>query len=77
MDLLMSIKDFYKELVDLKIVEKIPEYEIIEKIADEVYDNNYSSLDKFIVITLAPENYEKLKKAEEHIKEIVNDEKNN
>lgn len=71
MDLLMAIKEFYDILLKHKIIQTKPKYEEIEKIADEVYDNDYKNLQKYLIVTLEPTIYNNLKNKLQEIKNIV------
>lgn len=76
MDLLLSIKQLYELLVELKIEEKIPTLSELEKIADELYGGNVKKLNKLLKLPLAPENYTRILEKVSTIKEIVSNEKN-
>lgn len=76
MDLLLSIKQLYELLVELKIEEKIPTLSELEKIADELYGGNVKKLNKLLKLPLVPENHTRILEKVSTIKEIVSNEKN-
>ena len=76
MDLLLSIKQLYELLVELKIEEKIPTLSELEKIADELYGGNVKKLNKLLKLPLTPENHTRISEKVSTIKEIVSNEKN-
>ena len=75
MELLTAVKDFYQRLKDFHLIEEVPNYEVIDDIAEKVYQGNYKELDKYIIVTLAPEYYSALKEARETIVHIVDEDK--
>ena len=76
MDLLLSIKQLYELLVELKIEEKIPTLSELEKIAVELYGGNVKKLNELLKLPLAPENHTRILEKVSTIKEIVSNEKN-
>lgn len=76
MDLLLSIKQLYELLVELKIEEKVPALSELEKIADELYGGNIKRLTKLLKLPLAPENYVRILEKVSTIEEIISNEKN-
>lgn len=78
MDLLLAIKDLYKVLVELKMEDKVPPLNELEKIADELYGGHFQRLSKLLKLPLAPDNFVRIEEKIVAIKEIIkNEEKTN
>lgn len=71
MDLLMEIKGLYTLLVEVKMVDKMPNLHELEEIAEECYHHKYNKLKDFFVPGLATEKYNAIYNHIEKIKELT------
>jgi len=77
MNLLYEIKLYYDKLVEYGLIEKVPEFGIIDNTAERCYHKNYKDLTKYITKDLDEEKTSELKSRIEKIKEIIKDDKKN
>lgn len=77
MDLLLKIKRFYDKIKELGLIEQVPDFDAIDKVAERCYHKNYKDLTKYLTDNLSKENYEELDKAISEIKETIRNVKKN
>jgi hypothetical protein len=75
MNLLYEIKLYFDALIKYGIIEKKPEFNEIENVAEKCFHKNYKDLTKYIVKDLEKEKSDDLKSRIDKIKEIIRDDK--
>lgn len=75
MNLLYEIKLYFDTLIEYGIIEKKPEFNKIEAVAERCFHKNYKDLTKYITKDLDKEKADLLKDKINKIKEIIKDDK--
>jgi len=75
MNLLYEIKLYFDKLIEYGIIEKKPEFNEIDNIAEKCYHRNYKELTKYISKDLEEEKRNELSSRVDKIKEIIKDDK--